>query len=175
MPRTTNNHNRSSRQGKNNVRANGSTRKKKKSESVPNIKRIDSTKTHGWQVHIRRGGVLKTKLFSDRLLNGKGKAFKAAIKHRNKLRKEMASLAKPLWQIERKPRSNTGHLGVSYTETKTPSGKVRAAITVTVRASLGKAVNRKFSVDKLGYDIALKKAIAWRNSVLRERGRREKR
>lgn len=87
---------------------------------------------------------------------------------------KMAHLAKPLWRIERTPRSNTGHLGVSYTEAKDPSGKLRKNITVTVRASTGNAVNRKFSVDRFGYDKALKKAVAWRKSVLRERGRREK-
>ncbi len=148
--------------------------RRKKSESLLNIKRIDSTKTHGWQVHIRRGGVQKTKLFSDRVFDGKKKALQAAIKHRNKLSREMEKLAKPLWRIDREPRSNTGHLGVSYIEVKNDSGDVRSAVTVTVRASVGKAVNRKFSVDKLGYDEALAKAVAWRKSVLRKRGQTEK-
>ncbi|MEM7148015.1 MAG: hypothetical protein AAF591_23130 [Verrucomicrobiota bacterium] len=145
--------------------------------SVQNIKRIDSPKTHGWQVHVRRGGVLRTKLFSDRQLGGKSKALAAAKKYRNSLVKEMQPLAKPLWLVKRTPRSNTGHLGISYTETKTGTGrkkKTRAAITVTVRESLGNAVNRKFSVDKLGYDAALKKAVAWRNKILRERAKSEK-
>lgn len=143
-------------------------------DSVKNIKRIDSTKTHGWQVHVRRGGELRTKLFSDRICGGKKKALDAAKKHRDKLLKDMAHLAKPLWKIDRTPKTNTGYLGCSYTEYKNSSGKKRGVITVTVRESLGKPVNRKFSVDKLGYDDALKKAVAWRKSVLRARDKAEK-
>ena len=146
----------------------------KNKQSVKNIKRIDSTKTHGWQVHVRRGGVLKTKLFSDRLHGGKRKALLAAKEHRDELLEEMAKLAKPLWRIKRTPRTNTGELGVSLTEYTNRSGKKRKVITVTARAELGKAVNRKFSVDKLGYDDALKKAVAWRRKVLRERLKEEK-
>ena len=69
---------------------------------------------------------------------------------------------------------NTGELGVSLTEYTNRSGKKRQVITVTAREKLGKAVNRKFSVDKLGYDQAVKKAVAWRKKVLRERLKEEK-
>ena len=143
-------------------------------DSIKNIKRIDSTKTHGWQVHVRRGGELRTKLFSDRIHGGKTKALKAAKEHRDGLLKDMAHLAKPLWKIDRTPKTNTGYLGCSYTEYSNRSGKKRGVITVTVRESLGKPVNRKFSVDKLGYDDALKKAVAWRKSVLKAREKSEK-
>ena len=143
-------------------------------ESIKNIKPIDSTKTHGWQVHVRRGGTLKTKLFSDRLHGGKRKALVAAKEHRDMLLKDMAKLAKPLWRIARKPRTNTGHLGVSITEYANKGGKKREVVTVTVRESLGKAVNRKFSVDKLGREQAIKKAVAWRSKVLKERLKTEK-
>ena len=142
--------------------------------SVKNIKRIDSTKTHGWQVHVRRSGILKTKLFSDRLHGGKRKALAAAKEHRDGLVSEMAILEKPLWRIKRTPRTNTGELGVSLTEYANRSGEKRKLITVTARSEVGKAVNRKFSVEKLGYDEALKKAIAWRRKVLRERLAAEK-
>lgn len=143
-------------------------------DSVKNIKRIDSTKTHGWQVHVRRGGTLKTKLFSDRVHGGKTKALKAAKDHRDGLLEEMAHLAKPLWKIDRKPKTNTGKLGASLTEYTNRSGKTRKVITVTVRESLGKPVNRKFSVDKLGYKEALAQAVAWRESVLKKREKTEK-
>lgn len=143
------------------------------SQSIKNIKRIDSTKTHGWQVHVRRGGVLRTKLFSDRVWKGKRKALQAAKEYRDGLLDEMAPLAKPLWKIDRTPKTNTGHLGASYTEYSNRSGKKRGVITVTVREALGKPVNRKFSVDKLGYDEALRQAVEWREQVLAERERRE--
>ena len=150
------------------------TKRVRNKQSIKNIKRIDSTKTHGWQVHVRRGGVLKTKLFSDRIHGGKKKALDAAKEHRDQLVSDMAKLAKPLWKIKRTPRTNTGHLGVSLTEYANKSGKKRKVITVTARESIGKAVNRKFSVDKLGYEQAVKKAVAWRNKILRERGNAEK-
>ncbi len=150
------------------------TKRVKNKLSVKNIKRIDSTKTHGWQVHVRRGGVLKTKLFSDRLHGGKRTALVAAKEHRDQLVEEMAKLAKPLWRIKRTPRTNTGELGVSLTEYTNRTGKKRKVITVTARAELGKAVNRKFSVDKLGYDEALKKAVSWRKKVLGARLKDEK-
>ena len=146
----------------------------KNKESVKNIKRIDSTKTHGWQVHVHRSGILKTKLFSDRRHGGKLKALAAAKQHRDVLISEMAELEKPLWRIKRKPRTNTGELGVSLTGYTNRSGEKRKMITVNARSEVGKTVNRKFSVEKLGYDEALKKAVAWRRKVLRERLAAEK-
>lgn len=146
----------------------------KNKQSVKNIKRIDSPKTHGWQVHVRRGGKLVTKLFSDSKLGGKRKALDAAKQYRDGLIEEMAKWEKPLWRIKRTPRTNTGVMGVSQTEYNTRSGKKRKVITVTVRSELGKAVNRKFSVDKLGYEVAVKKAVAWRKKILRERLKEDK-
>lgn len=138
-------------------------------QSVRNIKRIDSTKTHGWQVHVRRGGRLRTKLFSDRVFKGKGKALVAAKEHRDQLVVELAKYEKPLWRIKRTPRTNTGELGVSQTFYYTSKGKKKKVITVTARAELGKVVNRKFSIQKLGYEKAVKQAVAWRRKILRER------
>ncbi|NOX98787.1 MAG: hypothetical protein GXP30_03495, partial [Verrucomicrobia bacterium] len=81
---------------------------------------------------------------------------------------------KPLWRIKRTPKTNTGELGVSQTSYFNKGGKEKKVITVTVRAELGKVVNRKFSVDKLGYDKAVKKAVAWRKKILRERLKEDK-
>jgi hypothetical protein len=142
-------------------------------QSVKNIKRIDSTKTHGWQVHVRRGGVLRTKLFSDRVYKGKRKALAEAKRYRDALLTEMAPLAKPLWQLERDAKTNTGKLGASLTEYINRAGTKRTVITVTARGAVGRPVNRKFSVDKLGYDEALRRAVAWRDEVLAARAERE--
>ena len=142
-------------------------------QSVKNIKRIDSTKTHGWQVHVRRGGVLRTKLFSDRVYKGKRKALAEAKRYRDSLLAEMAPLAKPLWQLERDAKTNTGKLGASLTEYINRAGTKRTVITVTAREAVGRPVNRKFSVDKLGYDEALRRAVAWRDEVLASRAERE--
>ena len=64
---------------------------------------------------------------------------------------------------------NTGHLGVSYTEARRGNGNVKGYISVTARVSKGKAVNRKFSIDKVGYDKALAQAVAWRKDQLNKR------
>ncbi len=63
--------------------------KKRNRLSVANIKRIDSEKTHGWQVHVCRAGILRTKLFSDRVHGGKLKALELAKVCREQLRAEM--------------------------------------------------------------------------------------
>jgi len=108
------------------------------------------------------------------LKEGKTKALDAAKKYRDGLVDEMAKFAKPLWRIKRTPRTNTGELGVSKTHYTNRSGKKREVITVTVRSELGKAVNRKFSVDKLGYKEAVSRAVAWRNQVLKSRLKEDK-
>ena len=55
-----------------------------KRKGYPGISRIDSKHTHGWYVRVyANGGVLKSKLFSDRLFGGKQQALDNAIKFRD--------------------------------------------------------------------------------------------
>jgi hypothetical protein len=143
--------------------------KQRNNQSTQNIKRIDSEKTHGWQVHVCRNGVLRTKLFSDRVHGGKRSAKTEAIRFRDQLRAEMTQDITPTWQNERPSKTNTGHLGVSYTEARRGNGNVKGYISVTARVSKGRAVNRKFSIDKVGYDKALAQAVAWRKDQLNKR------
>ena len=143
--------------------------KQRNNQSTQNIKRIDSEKTHGWQVHVCRNGVLRTKLFSDRVHGGKRLAKTEAIRFRDQLRAEMTQDITPAWQNERPSKTNTGHLGVSYTEARRGNGNVKGYISVTARVSKGRAVNRKFSIDKVGYDKALAQAVAWRKDQLNKR------
>ena len=149
--------------------------KQKNNQSTQNIKRIDSEKTHGWQVHVCRNGVLRTKLFSDRVYGGKRVALTEAKHFRDHLRAEMTQNIAPTWQNRRPPKTNTGHLGVSYTEARRSSGDVKAYITATARVPRGRAVNRKFSVGKIGYDQALAQAVAWRKEQLNRREEIERR
>ena len=143
--------------------------KQKNNLSTQNIKRIDSEKTHGWQVHVCRNGVLKTKLFSDRVHGGKRVALNEAKRYRDQLRAEMTQNISPTWQNDRPSKTNTGHLGVSYTEARRSNGDVKGYISVTARVAKGRAVNRKFSIDKDGYDKAVAKAVAWRKEQLNKR------
>jgi len=50
---------------------------------VKNVFRIDTGRTHGWQVRITRNGERHTKLFSDSVHGGKEEAYEAAVEHRN--------------------------------------------------------------------------------------------
>lgn len=143
--------------------------KQRNNQSTQNIKRIDSEKTHGWQVHVCRNGVLRTKLFSDRVHGGKRLAKTEAMRFRDQLRAEMTQDITPAWKNDRPSKTNTGHLGVSYTEARRGNGDVKKYISVTARVSKGRAVNRKFSIDKVGYNKALAQAVAWRSDQLNKR------
>jgi hypothetical protein len=52
-------------------------------QKVKNVFRIDTGRTHGWQVRITRDGERHTKLFSDSVHGGKEAAYEAAVEHRN--------------------------------------------------------------------------------------------
>ena len=117
---------------------------------------------------------MRTKLFSDKIHGGKRFAKAEALRFRDQLRAEMTQHITPAWQNERPPKTNTGHLGVSYTESRRGNGDVKGYLSVTARVSKGKAVNRKFSIDKVGYDRALAEAVAWRKDQLNKREENER-
>jgi len=58
-------------------------------ESLLNIRRIDSPKNYGFQVHIVRQGKERTKMFSDSVYGEKEVAREAAILYRGALIKEL--------------------------------------------------------------------------------------
>ena len=101
-------------------------------------------------------------------------ALTEAKKFRDHLRAEMTQSIAPSWQNDRTSKTNTGHLGISYTEAKRSNGDVKGYISVTARVEKGRAVNRKFSIDKVGYDKAVAKAIAWRKEQLNRREQDER-
>ena len=59
---------------------------------VKNVFRIDTGRTHGWQVRIIRDGDRHTKLFSDSVHGGKEEAYEAAVEHRNEMIEELPDL-----------------------------------------------------------------------------------
>jgi len=69
-------------------------------EKKKNLFRIDTGKTHGWQVRITRDGNRHTKLFSDSKHGGAEGAYQAALAHRNKRLAEVPDL----------PEGKAGHL-----------------------------------------------------------------
>lgn len=143
-------------------------------ESLSNIKRIDSKReakrqTHGWQVHFARGDDKRTKFFSDGAYRSKEEAKQAAIAYRNALKPKL-----PLSVTERgfrdNARSNTGHVGISYTFSRRKSSPNRPCFSATVMQKSGEPVCRQFVIEEeADYEKMLKKALRWRNSILRER------
>jgi len=143
-------------------------------ESLPNIKRIDAKRgakrqTHGWQVHFARGDKEWTKLFSDGVYRSKGEAQEAAIAFRDALKPKIP-MSVPERGFLDKARSNTGYVGVSYTFSRRKTIENKPCFTVTVMQKSGEPINRKFLVeDEKNYEKILRKAVKWRDSVLKER------
>lgn len=139
--------------------------------SLPNIRRIDSPKSHGYQVHIERDGKVLTKHFSDSRYPSRREARKAAIAYRDQMLAELppSITAQGFHTV---CHSNTGEVGISYTYMVRRTGTRKPYITVSVSPEPGKMLGRKFSIERYGYEQAIELAKAWRAEVLRERGER---
>jgi hypothetical protein len=57
-----------------------------------NVFRIDTGRTHGWQVRIRRNGEWHRKFFSDSKFDSREAAFEAAVAHRDEMIEELPDL-----------------------------------------------------------------------------------
>ena len=84
-----------------------------------NITRMDYVKTHGWWVRIVRRKQETSKLFSDRVHGGKGKALKAAQAWRDAIKDCLPSHIKhahaSFW-LNPPSHNTSGRVGVFYTE-----------------------------------------------------------
>lgn len=142
--------------------------------STRNIRRIDSPKSHGYQVHIQRNGEVITKHFSDSRYPSPAQARKAAMAYRDQVLAEVPPPANRLG-YRTVAHSNTGEVGISLTYMRRRGGEKKPYITVSVSPSPGKMLGRKFSIERLGYEQALADAKAWREDVLKERQARQER
>lgn len=57
-----------------------------------NVFRIDTGRTHGWQVRIRRNGEWHRKFFSDSKFDSQEAAFEAAVEHRDDVLEDLPDL-----------------------------------------------------------------------------------
>lgn len=73
--------------------------------------RIDTKRTHGWQVRVEWEGEKQSKFFSDHKYGGREKALHYALKYRDLLEADMGKPATER-QIFSQSRSSTGVLGV---------------------------------------------------------------
>ncbi len=141
-----------------------------KPPSTRNIRRIDSPKSHGYQVHIERNGQVYTKHFSDSHYPSPARARKAAMEYRDRLLAQLPP-SQPQQGFRTRAHSNTGEVGISLTYMARKSGAPKPYITVSVSPEPGKMRGRKFSIERYGYEGAIREAKAWRDSVLQERQR----
>jgi len=93
-------------------------------EKKKNLFRIDTGRTHGWQVRIIRNGERHTKLFSDKKYGGEEAAYEKALAHRNEMLEELPDLPDegPLHTDEVHERrweavTRTGVKGIGFTMT----------------------------------------------------------
>lgn len=145
---------------------------KRRPPSTRNIRRIDSSKSHGYQVHVERDGIVATKHFSDSHYASPAAARQAAIEYRDQLLRQLPP-SRNKQGFRTIAHSNTGEVGISLTYMARRDGERKPYITVSVSREPGKMAGRKFSVARYGYEGAIAEAKAWRESVLRSRQERE--
>jgi hypothetical protein len=146
-------------------------KEKKTISRYPGISRIDSKHTHGWYVRVyANGGVLKSKLFSDRIYGGKKKALENAIKFRDHYQM-VAALHKSKGQNSRRkpfyrkpPKNNTsGVVGVNEVKTNMQGREVHYF--QATWSEEGKAKSKKFYItSKRSRDEAYAMAVDLRKS-----------
>ena len=136
--------------------------------STRHVRRIDSRKSHGYQVHVQRDGKVITRHFADSSYPTPAQARKAAMAFRDQV---LAEVPPPANQrgYRTVAHSNTGEVGLSLTHMARRSGEKKPYSTVSASISPGKMVGRKFSVERLGYEGAVAAAKAWREEVLQQR------
>jgi hypothetical protein len=147
------------------------TKSNDKKISYPGISRIDSKHTHGWYVRVyANGGVLKSKLFSDRIFGGKKQALDNAKKFRDHYQmvaalhksKTHSSRRKPFYKVP--PKNNTsGVVGVNEVKTRMQGRDVHYF--QATWSEEGKAKSKKFYItSKRTREEAYKLAVDLRKS-----------
>lgn len=93
---------------------------------VKNVFRIDTNRTHGWQVRICRDGNWHRKFFSDSKFDSREAAFEAAVRHRNEILEQVPDLpdgaaghlhTEEVHERRWRTRTRTGVKGLGFTMT----------------------------------------------------------
>jgi hypothetical protein len=132
--------------------------------SVKNVKRIDTGRTHGWQVCIQRDGEETTKLFSDKKYGGRDVALNKAKAHRDALLVKMPNLPEgPNAQLHTdrarqkawQKLTKTGVKGISLNWVPVSDGFIPQACAMWGDPKSGQRKRRARSVREHGLDHAL--------------------
>ncbi len=133
--------------------------------------RIDSDSTHGWQVRVYRHGKTYSRLFSDRKLGGREKAFEAATQYRKELETEVSKIpeAAPRRRLIRHNKNNTsGVVGISRTFKRDRRGIRHEVYAVSWNPEPGVARGTSFSIKRYGEDEAFRRACKLRWEKMKE-------
>lgn len=143
----------------------------KNTESKKNIIRIDSKRTHGWQVRLQYNNETHGSFFADKKHGGKDKALEKAIIQRQRLWDWVGrqTSCKPTEYDKRfyypkgqSHRKTQGIPGVYRTFSKMRSGQKYPYYKTTVHIEKGKAVSRGRSVNEHGELEAFLQVAEWR-------------
>lgn len=135
------------------------------------IIRIDSDSTHGWQVRVYRHGKTYSRLFSDRKLGGREKAYEAAAAYRQRLEEEVAQMpdtGRRRRLIRTNRNNSTGVLGISRTYKRDRRGVRHEVYAVSWNPEPGVARGTSFSIKRYGEDTAFRLACQLRWEKMKE-------
>ncbi len=139
-------------------------------QQLKGISRIDTRDTHGWYVRIYKNGKTYSKLYSDNKYGGKERALLVAQKARVIALEALKELPRePKRRLVRTDRRNkSGIIGVSKTTKINKNGTTSDYFQVTWSPEPGKVKNRQWSVKKYGEEEAGRRAVEYRQQVMKE-------
>jgi len=139
-------------------------------QQLKGISRIDTRETHGWYVRIYKNGNTYSKLYSDNKYGGKERALLVAQKARVIALEALKELPRePKRRLVRTDRRNkSGIIGVSKTTKINKNGTTSDYFQVTWSPEPGKVKNRQWSVKKYGEEEAGRRAVEYRQQVMKE-------
>lgn len=138
--------------------------------NMKGISRIDTRDTHGWYVRIYKNGKTYSKLYSDNKYGGKDRALLVAQKARVIALEALKELPRePKRRLVKTDRRNkSGIIGVSKTTKINKNGTTSEYFQVTWSPEPGKVKNRQWSVKKYGEEEAGRRAVEYRQQVMKE-------
>jgi hypothetical protein len=139
-------------------------------QHMKGISRIDTRDTHGWYVRIYKNGKTYSKLYSDNKYGGKDRALLVAQKARVIALEALKELPRePKRRLVKTDRRNkSGIIGVSKTTKINKNGTTSEYFQVTWSPEPGKVKNRQWSVKKYGEAEAGRRAVEYRQQVMKE-------
>jgi len=135
------------------------------------VVRIDSGRTHGFQVRINKNKRRYTRLFSDRKCGGQKEAFEQAVAYREKLVVEVDDMPEkaPRHRLIRDNKSESpGVVGITRKYRRNSRGMRYDEYIVSWNPEPGERCGRSYSIEKYGEDRAFELACKLRFEKMKE-------